>query len=309
LTTVLLRRFLVALPAVGAFVSVLPAASGDQAPPSPIKFSVSVSRRSLHYGGTAATLTMTMTTGQTAERQVDVGLTTPSWKRGIGGSPLWLYDERMRGAGKIVGHPWSSEGPPNEYSGSCDRGGTPSFGVDVSLPAHSTSTLTYRVQPSWPSAARQSLVLELEATVVNEVVLNGTPTSVGVSYRVGAEHLVAMGARSVGATLTASHATAPPYPTVRAGRSTMIGGKTSPRLGHSRIAVGYISVDGPQHGSIGLATVNSHGAFGVLWKSVPVGDFLITGRTVKTPSVVLRDRCDLIIIAPKPVHRSATTHG
>lgn len=143
----------VALAVLGARL-VVPAAASVP-PPSPVAFSVSVSQHTLIYGGPAVTLAIEMRTGP-SPRTVGIQRTGPSWpERAVSGSPLALTNERVQGQGTIESHSVHGGVPQQPGEPVCARGegDAQGYGVDLALPAHSTTTLSYDVRlaaPPWP---------------------------------------------------------------------------------------------------------------------------------------------------------------
>jgi hypothetical protein len=262
---------------------------------SPVSVSVTVSHNALRYHKAHGTLTIELTTGAAAEDDVMLGIQTPTWPDPrVGGSTLYISHEAVSGRGKIIGHGVSSEGYPTDYNGTCDRGGNAGSSPELSLPAHSTTTLTYRVRLSRPPWPGESLKVALSLSVIHRV----GDTTIAQSYEAPSTHFTAGAPSGVEMRLSSPNARGRHYEGVRAGSSVTITGTTRPRLTHARIAIGYRRLDGSrrQRGLIGIVRTNKRGEFHADWKSVPSGIWGITARNLDTRPGVLRDvACNLTV--------------
>lgn len=239
---VTLALIVVAVPLVGA--------SG-----SGIKFSLHVSSRRIVFRGSP------------------FGCERAAWLRPrgsvslpVGGSPIAFSHETLSGPGRITGH-FASAGPV--YMFLCSRGADPAQGggVDVSLPADSTSTLSYSVRiadATWPSM-RPTMGAYAHVPAVD-------PNDLGLSLELGTEHLTPAGTRGIRITLSAPGARPQKhsfYRLVSSRRAALIAGTTDPTLGNTEVRLAAMSYLGQQltirTKPIGTTRTDSHGRFRLRW--------------------------------------------
>lgn len=271
---------------------------------TPVTFRVSVSRHVLAYRGQSATLAIRMQTGTTAET-VAIKPVVSVWPDpNVIGSPLTLSDERISGVGRITSDFTSS--CCTVPAAACYRGGPPpeGSGVDVSLPAGSTTTLTYRVAIAAPPWRSTVMTVSLTAGVP---AVSNDPNAIH-EYLLGTHRFSVRGPTGVHIALSvAPGSTGKPIPGQAARvvrrQTVVILGRTSPRLRDQRIRVGFDRIQigphppaGSVHGRIGTATTNENGGFRLAWRPIRAGLYVVDASYPHPTSGLLADRaCDLAL--------------
>ena len=121
---------------------------------APVSIRGSESSRMLRYRGPAVTATLTLRT-QTKAQTVAAGLQPSLWQdRLMVGSPLRTFDRRIVGPGRVTGSYAAGGGGSFLGASACVRGGPQSTGggIDLLLPARSTTRISWRVAlaaPPW----------------------------------------------------------------------------------------------------------------------------------------------------------------
>jgi hypothetical protein len=270
---------------------------------APIRLHVSVSRHLLAYRGRPATVSVRLQTGSSAET-VAIEPVVSVWPDpAVIGSPLRVGSAHVSGPGRITDQFVSSccAVPPLV----CLRGGPPpdGSGVDLALPADTTTTLTYRVKlaaPPWRSSALSISIMATLPAVSNDPVRLRR-------YRLGAARFTVTGRTGVRITLALRgglHRTPiPGQPVAVAGGALTVVGHTSPRLRRQRITITYDRLPlrfqlppAASHGDIGTVTTGDHGAFEISWRPPRSGLYRIDASYPRPAPGLLADRsCDLAV--------------
>jgi hypothetical protein len=264
---------------------------------APVAFTYTASTHVLRYGGAGATVSVAMRTGAAPET-VSLGLEPSSWQdRDMFGSPLATSDQRVTGAGRITSMFASSCCDFAAGVSICQRGGPPDVGdgIDLALPANSTTRVSYRVRlaaPPWPAPIFLGVVVGVPAQAPN-------PTEID-RYQLGPQRFMVRGPTGVHIKLTAgAGARREPgsmYPVVAPRRSVVIAGTTNPRVAGARLQLGYASTTNGPHGAIGTVTTDSRGAFRISWRPPATGTFTITSAYRHPARGLLADgNCDLAL--------------
>jgi hypothetical protein len=273
--------------------------SSSTATAAPVAFSYSVSRHSLRYNGAAATASVKLRTGVLAQT-VSLGLEPSSWQdRDMFGSPLRTYDQRIAGAGRITGGFASTCCGFAAGQSICQRGAPPDTGggIDLALPAESTTTVSYRVRlaaPPWrPAPIYLGVVVGVPAIA---------PSSSQISYyHLGPELFAIRGPTGVHIQLAADVAGArrehnAPYPAVSVGHMVKIAGTTIPKVVGARLQIGYKATTGGRGREIGTVTTDRRGAFRIGWKPPARGIYTITtAYRHPRPGLLADHNCDLAL--------------
>jgi hypothetical protein len=179
--------FMVAVPLV--------AAGGDG-----IRFSLHLSSHRIVFRGPSVVFAVRMQTGGSSET-AGIGLTEAGWpNRAVSGSPIAISHEALSWPGRITSGFASSAASVNPFVLLCSRGADriDGGGVDVSLPADSTSTLTYTVRlaaPTWPGME--------PAIGAYAYIPPVDPTGSGVTRELGTERLIPAGTTGIRVVLSA----------------------------------------------------------------------------------------------------------
>ncbi len=265
---------------------------------APVSIHGSESSRVLRYHGPAVTATLSLRTQATAQT-VAVGLQPSLWQdRLMIGSPLRTLDRKIVGPGRITGSYAAGGGGSFVGAAACVRGGPQSTGggIDLLLPARTTTRITWRVAlaaPPWvPEFTFLGWDVAIPATASDPSQINRFMTY--VPFRIA-------GPTGVDIRLSAGKGTRPghgvaPYPVVRAGHDVQITGVTRPQVRHARIHVGYSSTTGHRHGTIGTVRTDDHGRFAITWRPRAIGIYTITSALPDPPAGLLPDHnCDLAL--------------
>lgn len=270
----------------------------------------------LRFGGASVTATLTLTTGARS-RTAAIGVEPSLWSEArVGGSPLRITHQVITGTGHQTGGYAAGGGITLPGASSCIRG-APSYdggGIDLFLPARSTTTVSWQTSfaaPPWPS---QNIGL---GWVV------GVPASARASGLIAQRQVGPLALQRVGATgvhlrLHARRGTQPParpdgYPRVRIGGAVQIIGTTLPAVGGARVQVAEISTISHHRRAIATVTTHSNGRFATTWRPRRPGNFTITSAIDHPPDGLLPDRsCDLAltaISAPPSAHSNPPQEG
>ncbi|MGI8712084.1 MAG: hypothetical protein ACR2NR_02660 [Solirubrobacteraceae bacterium] len=265
---------------------------------APVAMSFSASSKVLRYHGAGSTMSIRLRTGPTAET-VKLGLKPSRWQdRDMFGSPIRTSDQRITGAGRIVG---SISAACCDFAAGvsvCRRGGPPYMGdaIELALPAESTTPVSYRVRlaaPPWPSPVYLSPVIDVPYTYHGLREVN--------RYQLGPQQFAIRGPTGVQIHLTLSAGArrerAARYPVVAAGHTVHIAGTTDPKVSDAPIEVGYRSTTGAAHGTIGTASTDQTGGFHIAWTPPTPDTYTITSAYLHPSHGYLADRnCDLALV-------------
>jgi hypothetical protein len=260
----------------------------------PVRFSVSLSQRTVTYGGPSVTLSIRMTTGVSQET---VGLQAlgPYWPdRAVRGSPLRMTDERVAGPGMITGH-FSSTGTATVQGEQVCSRGAPSpegSGVDLALPANSTSVLSYHIRlvsPPWPRTNYDPALLANIPASGNDVSYQHLRTPALSATAPGGMHI----------TLSAG-----PYRrhnifgAILVGRNrvvTMVG-RTDPAIGAQTVQLRYQDTRSQRTGLFAVVHTDARGRFTSSWRPSRRGLYTIIATYVHPERGLTTDsNCDLAI--------------
>jgi hypothetical protein len=288
------------LPLVLSLLVLIPssATATATATAAPVTFSYSVSTHSLRYHGAGTKASIKLRTGSSAQT-VSLGLQPSRWQdRDMLGSPLQTFDQRVTGAGRITGTFASSCCDVAAGVSICRRGGSPDTGngIDLALPADSTTTVSYRVRlaaPPWPAPIYLGVAVGVPATAQDSSQISYYhlgPEQFTIRGRTGVQiHLAAIaGARREG---NAS------YPVVAAGDTITIAGTTNPKVAGARLQIGYAATTSRRQGAVGTVTTDRRGAFRIAWKPPASGTYTITSAYTHPAAGLLADHnCDLALL-------------
>jgi hypothetical protein len=283
-------------PLYGVGLPACPGVVGTPTTPAAPQFALSTTPGKLRYHGTAATFTIRVTNGASAQT-TGVGLIPSDWPdANVNGSPLAVSQPTVTGPGEITSHFISSgvgfAGPPC-IRGTFDNG---PGGVDLSLPANSTTTLSYRVTlaaPPW-----RSITPTLSAFAYVPATGNNAQT-----LQLGHTQFATTGPTGEQITLTAPGAKPPAEPGVpfilRNGPAT-IHGTTVPAAKNATVRISAEAYGGNQPAGkntlIGTTRTNAHGRFTFHWRSVTANAYRITAAIPHPGDGLLPDRgCDLTL--------------
>jgi hypothetical protein len=238
-----------------------------------------------------------MRTGGSAET-VALGLEPSNWQdRDMLGSPLRTFDRRITGAGRITGGYASSCCDLAAGASVCRRGGAPDTGngIDLSLPADSVTTVSYRVAlaaPPWPAPIFLGIAARIPATAAKP---DQTTT-----YHLGPQQFTIRGRTGVHIQLAIPAGTRrvhnEPYPVLAADRTAEITGATHPRVRGAQLRIGYASTTSTRRGTIGSVTTDARGAFRLAWTPRAKGTYTITSAYPHpAPGLLADHNCDLAI--------------
>jgi hypothetical protein len=290
----------VALPLLAVAPIALANVAGRTSPA--VSFHLSVSRHALSYRGRPAVLSIRMQTGASAETVAIEPMVSVWADPNVIGSPLKLSGERVSGAGRITTHSVSS--CCTTTPGTCARGAPPpeGSGVDLSLPAESTTTLTYRVALAAPPWRHSPMSVSVSAGI--PAVAND-PNAIR-EHELGTRRFTIHGPTGVHITLSLPRGLAEEHAGelfVAHGRGVTILGRTTPRLRGQRFHVAYQHFrqhpDAPpitSHGSIGTAVTDNNGLFRIAWRPARAGLYVIDATYRQPTRGLLADRtCDLAL--------------
>jgi hypothetical protein len=268
-----------------------------------IGFSLRLSSRRIVFQGQSVVFAVRMQTGGSAETAA-IGLTQGGWPdRAVSGSPIAISDETLSGPGRITGGFASAGASVNPFELLCSRGAdrNDGGGVDVLLPANSTSTLSYKMRlaaRTWPGI-RPTIGAYAYVPAVD-------PTGGGVTRELGTEQLAPAGTTGIRVMLSTPEARPGPrssYPTVSSGQTVLIAGMTDPLLADTEIRLAAESYLGRQFATIrttriGTTRTNSAGRFRLAWTPSKRGTYVIRADLPHPPPPYRPDRgCDLTITA------------
>lgn len=285
-----------AVPALVLTVAVSWVVAGGE----PLRISLHLSSVRL-ASGDRVVASVVLRTGASAET-VAVGMFDGGWRDdGVSGSPLAVSDPALIGPGRGTGGFSSGGGSIDPYSLLCARGAfrsDGSTGVDVALPAHSTTTLRYTVRLAarpWPWMTAQIGVYTHTPSL--------DPSDHGTTRRF-TRSLVTVGTAGVRITLRAPTSRPGPYGdrTVRAHRLIPITGTTQPTLPGTPVDVVAAALHGPdlveRRQAIATTRTDRHGRFRSSWHPRTPGIYVIQAATPRPPAPYTRDSgCDLEFIA------------
>jgi hypothetical protein len=240
-----------------------------------------------------------MRTGSTAAT-VALGLAPSGWPdRFVSGSPFGIADPRVSGAGRVTGGFAAAEaGLPR--TGYCARGAAVDFGgITLSLPAHSVTTVRYRVRlaaPVWPG---------MRPSVLAYAAVPAIDPGGGPWQRLGRVRLTRVGRTGVRIVLRAAAGARMSGrgegALVRLGRPVLIAGSTRPRLVHAALRVAAVSLarsSRPRRLAIRAIRTGADGRFSVSWRPPTAGTYVITATVVRGTSAYVSDTgCDLTLVA------------
>ncbi len=260
----------------------------------------SQSSRALRYLGAAVTATLTLRT-QAVAQTVAVGLQPSVWQdRLMVGSPLRTFDRQISGPGRVTGSYAAGGGTSLPGASACVRGGPQSTGsgIDLSLPARSTTRISWRVAlaaPPWvPEFTFLGWDVAIPATAPNPARINRYMTY--VPFRIAGPTGVNIRLSAGAGAHPAAHGDLLPYPVVRARHDVRVTGTTLPRVAHARIRIGYAATTGHRHGVIGIARTDDRGQFAVTWRPRMTGTYTITSTLPHPPAGLVPDHnCDLAL--------------
>ncbi len=278
---------------LGVLVLIVPAAAA-----APVSFRYSVSTHTLRYGGAGATASIVMRAGASAQT-VSLRVEPSSWQdRHMFGSPLRVFAQHVTGPGRITGTFASSCCDFAAGASICQRGGPPDTGdgIILTLPADSTTTVSYRVRlaaPPWPAPVYLGMVVGVPASAPNPSQITRYhlgPAQFAIRGRTGV-HIQLDGA--VGGARRKGNA---PYPVVSLGHTVKIAGTTKPKLVGARMQIGYQATTSNRRGVIGTVTTDPRGGFSVAWKPPAKGTYTITSSYRRPAAGLLADHnCDLAL--------------
>jgi hypothetical protein len=268
----------------------------------PVAFSMRLSSFWLRFRGRPVVLSIRMRTAGSSATAA-VGLTTSSWPDpGVLGVPLHVGSPRLSGPGTITGG--FASGGAGQLAGVpvCFRGAVSpaGYGVDVSLPANTITTLTYTVRYAvapWPRL-RPTIGAFVNVPAVNN---HGTRAS-----SLGPMRLKTAGRSGVRISLSAPHAPElvpnAAERRVSRGRIVTIVGRTAPRLAHALVKVTAEYYAHPNLNTglrqelIGTARSDRAGIFRVDWRPRSDGAYVIAAKPVSTHPASPQDvGCDLTL--------------
>lgn len=266
----------------------------------PITFSMRLSSSRLRFRGRPVVLSIRMQTAGTSGT-AGIGLMPSGWPDpAVFGVPLAFGSPRISGPGTITGGFASGGigfpgGVPLCFRGADSPDGG---GVDVSLPANTTSTLTYTVgyaAAPWP---------QLRPTIGGFAYVPAVSNTGSPATSLGTVHLVTAGRPGLRISLSARHAARlganDPTRRVHRGRTVTIMGKTAPLLPEALVKVvadyyAHPNLDqGHRQELIGTAHTDRAGIFHVHWRPRRNGIYLIVATPIATRPTPNGDSgCDL----------------
>ena len=263
----------------------------------------SLSSPAISLSGPPVTARLSLRTGSVAAT-VAVGVEPSRWPDAdVAGSPLRLTDQTLTGAGRLTGGYAAGGGSRAAGSSQCRRGG-PDYqggGIDLALPANSTTTLSWKVTlaaPPWAFApTRLGWIIAVPATAkdpAREITYRQvTPVRFHVMPPYGVRiHLRA----GTGARPAPRGSSLFPYPQVKLGHPVRIEGSTRPEIARARVRLQAIDTRTHRRRTIGSTVTGTHGAFAVTWRPPHPGVRTITATLAPHQAGVLADHnCDLAL--------------
>ena len=264
----------------------------------PLRISLHLSSSRLAYGQKVV-VSVVLRTGGSAET-VGVGVIDGGWPDAkVSGSPLAVADPALIGPGRVTGYFAAGGGSIDPYSLLCSRGAfrlDGSSGVNVALPAHSTTTLRYTARLAakpWPGMTTQIGFYTHSPSL--------DPSDHGTTRRL-TRSLTTTGTPGIQITLTAPSSAPAPYGsrTVRAHRLIPITGTTHPTLPNTPVNLIAATLHGTveHHQAVATTRTDRHGRFHSPWRPRTPSIYVLQATATHPPAPYTRaDGCDLEIIA------------
>lgn len=266
-----------------------------------ITFSLRVSGRHPVFDGRTSVLSVRIRASGSTQT-AGIGLTESGWPdRWVSGSPIAVSGETLTGPGRIIGHFASGGGTVDSYAALCPRGANliDGGGVDVSLPANTTSVLSYRVRiaaPVWPG---------MRPTIGAYAYVPATsPTGGGVTRALGSQRLIpggTPGIRVVLAAVGARRGSRGSPASVPLHRTVVIDGSTRPSVAGAEIR---LTAKSYRQRTFTIATrrisstrTDRYGRFRVEWTPETPTTYLITAELRSSPSTYRPGRGCLALTA------------